>query len=200
MIKFTIPVYVLILTMILFITGILIYYINPIFSIILFWICIASGFFSYIFLIAGKSNIKRDKNVVTILLLIFIILNFVFRGFLYEQSTRLYIVYYKSEITEIRNILFDKGSFSSYGNSTDTRESTVSVEGKQRILALKNKMKCYWIFADSNKIGYNINDRYVIVYSERPIEGCFYDIRDKKHTFETRKLFGKWNYFYLPHR
>ena len=67
MIKFTIPVYVLILTMILFITGILIYYIIPIISIIIFWICIASGFFSYIFLIAGKSNIKRDKNVVTIL-------------------------------------------------------------------------------------------------------------------------------------
>ena len=198
MLKFSKPVIILLGAIFLGVTGRFLYFINSTISDVLLLIAVAAGFFSCIFIIAGKTNPKKDKYVITILVVAVIVLNFLLRSFFWENSVRLYIFYNKTELQQIQRILINRNSEISVGeDKIGYHGSVLSIAEEREVSDLKDIINCNWVFADSNKIGYQIKNSLIIVYSETPIEGCFYDIKVKEYIFKTSKLYGNWYYFHL---
>ncbi len=101
---------------------------------------------------------------------------------------------------EIKNILINKNSSIKISNkSVEDNGNTLNEFEKHKLLEAVEKIESNWIFLDSSRIGYFINKSFVIVYSEKPVTGCFYNESLKEYSFKTQKINNKWYIFYPPY-
>lgn len=169
--------------------------IKPIISKVIIPLSYGVGAFCFLFFVVNKKNSFNSRLAVGIVVLIFVVFNITFTYYVSRPSTWAYILYYKPEITEIRNILYNKGNFSSKGGRNS--QNSVTTDEVKRILYLKEKMDFKSVYTDSNKVCFNLYDNYVMMYSDLPIEDALNETYNRNSPFSTYKLFGHWYYFYL---
>jgi ABC-type multidrug transport system fused ATPase/permease subunit len=158
------------------------------------------GFISILFIFADTSISKANKYIITTILIGIIVTNFFILPFISKTSVSLYIYYYESELMEIKNILINKNSSIKISNEiVEDKENTLNDFEKVKLLEVAEKIKSNWIFLDSSRVGYFINKSYVIVYSEKPVIGCFYNESSKEYSFKTQKINNNWYIFYPPY-
>lgn len=200
MVKLTKPVLFIFVGMITGLFSQFVYEIFYTFSIVAFIISAFVVFFSYLFLIAGKYNIKREKIIVTVIIVIVMIFNVVSLRFITKQSYMLYVKLHNEELMQISGILLNKDyNFRLSENEVKYDKNSISENELNKISEIAKKEKWNWIFTDSSKVGFQIKSRIALIYSEKPVNGVFYDSISNEYRFETSDLNGNWYIMYLPY-